>query len=49
MPAANQAAIAIRKVIEELVQLNQDQKFSYDRDALVQMLDDALARSKQKR
>jgi len=49
VPAANQAAIAIRKVIDELVQLNQDQKFSYDRDALVKMLDDALARSKQKR
>ena len=49
VPVQNQAAIAIRKVIEELVQLNQDQKFSYDRDALVKMLDDALARSKQKR
>jgi NAD(P)-dependent dehydrogenase (short-subunit alcohol dehydrogenase family) len=49
VPAANQAAIAIRKVIEELVQLNDSQRFSYDRDALVKMLDDALARSKQKR
>jgi NAD(P)-dependent dehydrogenase (short-subunit alcohol dehydrogenase family) len=49
VPVANQAAVAIRKVIEELVQLNEDQKFSYDRDALVKMLDDALARSKQKR
>jgi NAD(P)-dependent dehydrogenase (short-subunit alcohol dehydrogenase family) len=49
VPAQNQAAIAIRKLIDEVVQLNQDQKFSYDRDALVKMLDDALARSKQKR
>jgi len=49
VPAANQAAIAIRKVIDELVQLNEGQKFSYDRDALVKMLDDALARSKQQR
>jgi len=49
VPAQNQAAIAIRKVIEELVQLNADQKFSYDRDALVKMLDAAIARSKQKR
>ena len=49
VPVQNQAAVAIRKVIEELVQLNQDQKFSYDRDALVKMLEDALARSKQKR
>ena len=49
VPAQNQAAIAIRKLVDEIVQLNQDQKFSYDRDALVKMLDDALARSKQKR
>jgi short-subunit dehydrogenase len=49
VPAQNQAAIAIRKLIDEIVQLNQDQRFSYDRDALVKMLDDALARSKQKR
>ena len=49
VPVQGQAAIAIRKVIEELVQLNEDQKFSYDRDALVKMLDDAIARSKQKR
>jgi len=38
-----------RKVIEELVQLNESQKFSYDRDTLVKMLDDALARAKQTR
>ena len=49
VPAQNQAAIAIRKLVDEIVQLNSDQKFSYDRDALVKMLDDALARSKQKR
>jgi NAD(P)-dependent dehydrogenase (short-subunit alcohol dehydrogenase family) len=49
VPAQNQAAVAIRKLVDEIVQLNQDQKFSYDRDALVKMLDDALARSKQKR
>ena len=49
VPVANQAAIPIRKVIEELVQLNEGQKFTYDRDALVKMLDDALARAKQRR
>ncbi len=49
VPVQNQAAIAIRRVIDQLVQLNQDQKFSYDRDALVKMLDDAIARSKQRR
>lgn len=46
VPAANQAAVTIRKAIEELVQLNYGQPFSYDRDALVKMLDEALARMK---
>ena len=49
VPVQNQAAVAIRRVIDQLVQLNQDQKFSYDRDALVKMLDEAIARSKQRR
>ncbi|HTE45422.1 MAG TPA: SDR family NAD(P)-dependent oxidoreductase [Gemmatimonadaceae bacterium] len=48
VPTANQAAIPIRKLIDEVVQLNDRQKFSYDRDALVKMLDDALARAKQR-
>ena len=46
VPAANQAAVAIRKVIDELVQLNEQQPYAYDRDALVKMLDEALARAK---
>lgn len=46
VPAANQAAVTIRKAIEELVQLNHGHPFSYDRDALVKMLDEALARMK---
>ena len=49
VPAANQGAIAIRKLIAEIVQLNETDKFGYDRDALVKMLDDALARAKQNR
>jgi NAD(P)-dependent dehydrogenase (short-subunit alcohol dehydrogenase family) len=49
VPVANQAALTIRRVIEELVQLNEGQKFSYSRDTLVKMLDDALARAKQRR
>jgi hypothetical protein len=48
VPVANQAAIPIRKLIDEVVQLNETQKFTYDRDALVRMLDDALARAKQR-
>jgi NAD(P)-dependent dehydrogenase (short-subunit alcohol dehydrogenase family) len=49
VPAANQGALAIRKLLEEVVQLNGTDKFGYDRDALVKMLDDALARAKQGR
>jgi NAD(P)-dependent dehydrogenase (short-subunit alcohol dehydrogenase family) len=44
VPAANQALVTIRKAIEELVQLNVGHPYSYDRDALVKMLDEALAR-----
>jgi hypothetical protein len=46
VPAARQAEVTIRKAIEEVVQLNQSHKFSYDREALVRMLDEALARHK---
>lgn len=48
VPAANQALVAIRKLIDDVVQLNESQKFTYDRDALVKMLDDAIARAKQR-
>jgi NAD(P)-dependent dehydrogenase (short-subunit alcohol dehydrogenase family) len=41
-----QAEVTIRKAIEELVQLNQTHNFSYDRDALIRMLDETLARTK---
>ena len=46
VPAARQAEVTIRKAIEEMVQLNQAHQFSYDRDALVKMLDETLARIK---
>jgi len=36
----------IRKQIEQRVQLNEDQPFSYDRAVLVKMLDEALARAR---
>jgi NAD(P)-dependent dehydrogenase (short-subunit alcohol dehydrogenase family) len=48
VPVANQGAIAIRKLLDEIVQLNSDHKFTYSRDTLVKMLDDALARSKRR-
>jgi len=44
--AARQAEGTIRKAMLELVQLNQGQEFSFDRDALIKMLDDALARAR---
>jgi len=43
VPNENEAALTIRKQIEELVQLNQWQAYSYSRDDLVRMLDEALA------
>ncbi|MEZ4587073.1 MAG: SDR family NAD(P)-dependent oxidoreductase [Gemmatimonadales bacterium] len=44
VPAARQAEVTIRQAMIELVQLNQGQEFSYDREALVKLLDEALAR-----
>jgi NAD(P)-dependent dehydrogenase (short-subunit alcohol dehydrogenase family) len=44
VPNQEQADWTIRKAIEELAQLNQDQKFSYSRDDMVKMLDEALAK-----
>jgi len=43
VPNQKEAEWTIRKAIQELVELNQDHAFSYDRDALIQMLDEALA------
>jgi len=45
VPNQREAEVTIRKAIQELVELNQDHAFSYDREALVRMLDEALARS----
>lgn len=41
-PNEREAEITIRKQIEELVQLNEGQPYTYDRDALIRMLDEAL-------
>lgn len=43
VPAANQATIVLRQLMDEIVQLNAKQPYTLDRDALVKMLDDALA------
>ena len=44
-PNERETEITIAKAIEELVQLNEDHAYSYDRDTLVRMLDAALQRS----
>ena len=41
-----EAEIRIRKQIEPLVQLNEGQPYTYDRDSLVRMLDEALAQAR---
>ena len=43
-PNEREAEITLRKAIEEMVQLNHDQAYSYDRARLVEMLDEALAK-----
>ena len=43
VPDQFEAEITIRKIIEELVQFNEGHEFSYDRDQLVEMLDEALS------
>lgn len=43
--SADEAERTITKAIEELVQLNERQPYSYDRKALIEKLDEALARA----
>ena len=45
VPDQREAELTIGKAIEELVQLNERQPYSYDRDELVRMLDAALGRT----
>ncbi len=45
VPNQREAEITIKKAIEELVQLNEGHEYSYDREALIMMLDEALAAS----
>jgi len=45
VPVQSEAEIVIRKHIERLVQLNEGQLYTYDRETLVKMLDQALAGS----
>jgi NAD(P)-dependent dehydrogenase (short-subunit alcohol dehydrogenase family) len=43
VPNPGEAAYTIGKAVEELVQLNEGQQFSYDREGLIKLLDAALA------
>ena len=43
VPNSYEGEITIKKAIQELVQLNEGHAYTYDRDALVKMLDEALA------
>lgn len=45
VPNQREAEVTIRKAIEELVQLNEGHEYSYNREALVAMLDEALTAS----
>lgn len=48
VPNQEEAEITIRKQIEQLVQLNEGQRYTYDRNTLVKMLDEALAQARPK-
>ena len=48
VPEQREAEITIRKQIEQLVQLNEGQPYTYDRDALIKMLDELLATARPK-
>jgi NAD(P)-dependent dehydrogenase (short-subunit alcohol dehydrogenase family) len=46
VPNEREAEITIRKQIAQLVQLNEGQPYTYDREGLVKLLDEALAQSR---
>jgi NAD(P)-dependent dehydrogenase (short-subunit alcohol dehydrogenase family) len=48
-PGQDEAEVTIRKQIAQLAELNEGHAYTYDRDSLVKMLDDALARARPKR
>jgi NAD(P)-dependent dehydrogenase (short-subunit alcohol dehydrogenase family) len=48
VPNAQQAEITIKTAVQQLVQLNEGQPYTYDRAALLKMLDEALVGSRPK-
>jgi NAD(P)-dependent dehydrogenase (short-subunit alcohol dehydrogenase family) len=49
VPNPAEAEWTIKKAMEQLVQLNEGQAYTYDREAMVRMLDEALANARPKR
>ncbi len=49
VPNQTEAEWTIKKAIEQLVQLNEGQAYTYDREAMVRMLDEALGNARPKR
>jgi NAD(P)-dependent dehydrogenase (short-subunit alcohol dehydrogenase family) len=49
VPNQTEAEWTIKKAIERLVQLNEGQAYTYDREVMVRMLDEALANARPKR
>ncbi len=47
-PEQAQAERTIRAAIDAVVQLNEDQAFTFDREALIRLLDEALAKTRKK-
>ena len=45
VPEQREAEITIKAAIARVVQLNEGQPYTYDREALIKMLDEALAAS----
>ena len=43
VPNANEADLTIRQIMKEMVELNHAQPYTYDRDTLIEMLDDAMS------
>ena len=48
VPMAQQAEVTIKTQLQQLVQLNEGQPYTFDRATLVKMLDEALAGSRPK-
>jgi NAD(P)-dependent dehydrogenase (short-subunit alcohol dehydrogenase family) len=48
VPNAGQAELTVRAQIRQLVELNEGQPYTFDREALIKMLDEALSRARPK-